>query len=297
MSRFSFALAALGVVLAAETAARADTKTECIASADQAQQARDDGKYRAARDGFQQCSRSVCPKPVAASCTKWARDIAEGMPSVVLSVKDASGSDVSDVHVQFDGVPLASSLDGKPLDVDPGAHKLRFEREGSDPVEQNVVIKAGEKLRPINVILHATAPIPQTVTDEHPSTTKKDGNTARTVTTVVFGVLAAGGLAGGMAMAFASQGDASTAATLRQGMPSNACVGTGGMTPSCQSLSSAVDAENRDGAISIAMYVTGGVLVAAALVTWFAWPKPKTEAGVTARLIVGPGFGGIGGTF
>ncbi len=294
MSRFSFALVAVGI-LAAQVA-RADTKTECIAAADQAQQARDDGKYRAARDGFQSCSRSVCPKPVVASCTKWARDIAEGMPSVVLGAKDASGSDLTDVRVSFDDTPLTSTLDGKPLDVDPGAHKLRFEREGSTPVEQNVVIKAGEKLRTISVVLRATAPI-STAVPEHPSTDTKNGSAAKTVTTAVLGVLAAGGLSGGLAMAFASQGDASSAATIRSMMPTNACVGTGGTTMSCQSLSNAVDSENRDGAVSIVMYVTGGVLAAAALVTWFAWPKPKSEGGITARLIVGPAFGGIGGTF
>jgi hypothetical protein len=294
MSRFSFALVGMGIFGA--QVARADTKTECIAAADQAQQARDDGKYRAARDGFQSCSRSVCPKPVVASCTKWARDIAEAMPSVVLSAKDAAGSDLTDVRVSFDDAPLTSTLDGKPLDVDPGAHKLRFEREGSDPIEQNVVIKAGEKLRTISVVLRKSATI-STAAPEHPAADTKSGSAAKTVTTAVLGVFAAGGLAGGLAMAFASQGDASSAATIRATMPTNACVGASGMTTSCQNLSNAVDAENRDGAISIAMYVTGGVLAAAALVAWFAWPKPKSEGGITARLIVGPAYGGIGGTF
>jgi hypothetical protein len=285
-------------VLVAQVA-RADSKTECIASADQAQQARDDGKYRAARDGFLSCSRAVCPKVVAGSCTKWAREMAEGIPTIVLSAKDAAGTDIGDARVTFDGALLATTLDGKPLEVDPGSHKLRFEHEGSEPVEQTVVIKAGEKLRAVNVVLRASAPVAKETVmhDAQPTEKKTDGNAGRTVTTAVLGVLAAGGLAGGVALAFASQGDASSAAALRLTMPTNACVGAGGASAPCQSLANAVDAENRDGAISVAMYVVGGVLAAAAIITWFAWPKPNKSEGVTARLLIGPAFGGIGGTF
>lgn len=284
------------MVLATSSLAFAgDPKTECIAAADQAQQARDDGKWRAARDGFVSCSRAACPKMVAASCTKWAREVEEGMPTVVLAAKDASGGDLTDVRVTIDGAPLATVLDGKPVEVDPGVHKLRFSREGSEPAEQSVVVKAGEKLREVSVVLRPSAiahaePVAPVETP-HAS---GHGDGGRVATTVVLGVLGAGALAGGIALGLSSQSDADTAAGLRAQMPPNACFGAGGSSASCQSLSSAVDAQNRDAAIAVTMYVVSGVFAAAAIVTFIAWPKHKTES---ARLFVGPGSIGIGGTF
>ncbi len=285
------------VLATSSLAVAGDPKTECIAAADQAQQARDDGKWRAARDGFVSCSRSECPKMVSASCTKWAREIDEGMPTVVLAAKDASGADLTDVRVTFDGAPFATALDGKPVDVDPGAHKFRFSRAGSEPVEQSVVVKAGEKLRAVSVVMRASVvahtepvtPVAETPRDAGP------GNGAHIATTIALGVLGAGALVGGVALALSSQGDADTAAGLRAQMLSNACIGAGGTSASCQSLSNAVDAQNRDAAIAITMYVVSGVFAAAAVIAFIAWPKHKTES--TAHLYVGPGAVGIGGTF
>jgi hypothetical protein len=274
-----------------------DPKTECIASADQAQQARDDGKWRAARDAFISCSRSVCPKIIAASCTKWAREVEDGMPTVVLSAKDASGADVADVRVTFDGATLATALDGKPVEVDPGAHKIRFEREGSQPAEQSVVIKAGEKLRPVSVVLRPAAAV-AVVTPLEPAPEKKSGSGdgAHVAVTIVLGVVAAGALAGGIGLGFASQSDADTAASLRSQMPSTACIGANATSASCQSLSNAVDAQNRDAAISVALYVASGLFAAAAIVSWLVWPKARTES-AAARVFVGPGVVGLGGVF
>ncbi|HEY2365331.1 MAG TPA: hypothetical protein VGH87_03055, partial [Polyangiaceae bacterium] len=220
----------IAMVLATSSVAFAgDPKTECIAAADQAQQARDDGKWRAARDGFVSCSRAVCPKMVAASCTKWAREIDDGMPTVVLAAKDASGADLTDVRVTFDGAPLATALDGKPVDVDPGAHKFRFSRDGSEPVEQSVVVKAGEKLRSVSVVLQPSASVARVerVTPIETPQDRKPGDGAHIATTIALGVLGAGALAGGVALAMASQSDADTAAGLRAQMPSTACLGAG----------------------------------------------------------------------
>src|ERR1700690_617433 len=261
--------------LVARTALATDPKVECIASADQAQQARDDGKYRAARDAFVSCSRSVCPKMVAASCTKWLRETQDAIPTVVLSAKDANGADVSDARVTYDGAPLVSTLDGKPVEVDPGSHKLHFEHDGFDPLAQTIVVKAGEKLRSINVTFHAADAV-KTETHREPVAEEKKtggGSTARVVTTVAFGVLGAGALVGGITFGVSSPKDASTASALRDAMAQNACVGAAGTSSNCQALSNAVDAQNRDALLSVVMYVTAGVFTAVAIVAWLAWPK------------------------
>lgn len=286
---------AIAIVLLSSTQTFADAKTECIAAADQAQSARDDGKYRAARDGFTTCARAVCPKPVAASCTKWSREIEEAMPTIVLSAKDASGNDVTQARVTFDGAPLAMALDGKPVEVDPGAHKLRFVREGSDPIEQDVVIKAGEKLREISVAFHA--PTSNVAVQPKVERHESSGNGAKTAVTVVLGVVAVGALVTGVSMGVASQGDADSAQAIRMTMPSTACIGSSSMP--CQNLSSDVDAQNRDAAISVVMYVTAGVFAAASVIAWVAWPKAKSDTAEKPAFsfLLGPTFAGVRGTF
>ncbi|MBC7018191.1 hypothetical protein, partial [Salmonella enterica] len=57
-------LAATTTLLVAESAARADDREQCAAAADQAQQLRDEGKYRRAREQLLVCARDVCPAPI-----------------------------------------------------------------------------------------------------------------------------------------------------------------------------------------------------------------------------------------
>src|SRR5262249_2514627 len=159
--------------------------------------------------------------------------------------------------------------------------------------EQNVVVKAGEKLRPVSVVLRASAVARATnETPVAPVETPVDhrpGDGAHLATTIVLGVLGAGALAGGIALALSSQSDAAAAAAPPTPMSPSACVGAGATSASCQALSNAVDAQNRDAAISITMYVVSGLFAAAAIVAFVAWPKHKNESSPTAHLVVGPG--------
>jgi hypothetical protein len=114
-------------------------------------------RYSQARDAFTTCSRDVCPAIVRRDCTRWLAELQELWPSVVLGAKDDAGRDLSAVRVTMDGKPLAPSVDGKPVLVDPGAHVFRFEAEGYEPVEQDVVMHASEKGRAIEVQFGANA--------------------------------------------------------------------------------------------------------------------------------------------
>src|ERR1700722_6810474 len=133
-------LLALGIAcgLVPRAARGADPKAECLAAADQGQSLRDDGKYRRAHDAFVTCSRDACPKVVSRSCVQWLRQLDDATPTIVLGAKDDTGADLTTANVTIDGQPLAESLDGKPLPVDPGEHVLHFERSGSDPVDVRV---------------------------------------------------------------------------------------------------------------------------------------------------------------
>jgi len=262
-------------------------KAACISAADQGQQLRDDGKYRAARERFVTCSKAECPKVVAGSCSQWLRDLDGSTPSLVLGAKDPAGGDLTDVRVSFDGDTLATSLDGKPVLVDPGSHRLRFERAGSEPVELTILIRAGEKNRGVAPTLRPPAPVKvaDTATAPEVKPTTDGSQTARFAIGGTVLALAAGALATGIYFGVSSQNDADQAAQIRAPMPTSACIGAGGSTPSCVSLASAVDAQNRDATLNVAMYVVSGVLAAAGVLTLVLWPKHKHEAAWLAPLL------------
>jgi hypothetical protein len=72
---------------------------------------------------------------------------------VVIRARDPQGKDLIDVTVIVDEVVKATSLDGRAMQLDPGAHKLRFTHPGDPAVDQNVVARMGEKERIIDVQL------------------------------------------------------------------------------------------------------------------------------------------------
>jgi hypothetical protein len=145
------AVAALQALLVGE--ARGNEKQRCISASEEGQELRDDGNYRRAREAFSACARESCPPLVRRDCAHWQADLEETWPSVILSVKDSGGRDLSNVRVLLDGEPFASRLDGKPVRVDPGEHVLRCEADGYPAAEQRVVVRAGEKNRMVDVRL------------------------------------------------------------------------------------------------------------------------------------------------
>jgi hypothetical protein len=77
------------------------------------------------------------------------------MPSITPRARDSQGNDQTDVRVLEGGKVLAEKLDGRAIPIDPGPRRLRFERAGSPPVEQTIVVREGEKARPIDVVFAA----------------------------------------------------------------------------------------------------------------------------------------------
>jgi hypothetical protein len=148
-------------------AAEPTEKDACIQAAEKGQELRDDQKFALARESFSRCARESCPAVIRVDCSGWLGQIDDKVPTIVLAAEDPAGRDVMDVEVTLDGEPLSSSLDGKPIRVDPGAHKLRFEASGFLPVDQDIVATPGEKNRPITARLVARphdepAPLPAT---------------------------------------------------------------------------------------------------------------------------------------
>lgn len=151
------AVAVMTTVLAEGVAfAAPDDREQCAASAEQAQQLRDEGKYRRAREQMLVCARDVCPGPIKSDCGKWLTELDRDAPTVVFGARDNSGTDILDVQVSMDGALIQERLDGKPVLVDSGEHTFRFESKDGAVKEERVLVRAAEKARP----LIATFPSP-----------------------------------------------------------------------------------------------------------------------------------------
>lgn len=133
----------------------------CLDAYDSGQRERQVGHPRAARDRFRVCADPACPSVVRTDCATWLEQASAEVPTIVVSVRDSSGEDVQAARVFLDGEPLATALDGRPAEVDPGAHTLRCELDGHPPIERAIVVQGGEKDRAIAVTIDdSAAPAP-----------------------------------------------------------------------------------------------------------------------------------------
>jgi hypothetical protein len=156
-------VAALATFMLGASKALADDKETCNAAYDQTQTLRRDGKLQAALVEALVCMRDVCAEFVRADCAKWLGELEAVQPTVVFQVQDTHGRGTTAVRVSLDGQPWLSELDGKSRPIDPGQHTIRFEIDGSSPIDQQVDIVEGDKAKKI---AFSFAPAPARPTDE-----------------------------------------------------------------------------------------------------------------------------------
>jgi len=104
-----------------------------------------------ARRALAVCAVESCPQAVRPDCGQWLSEVNRDIPTIAVHALDASGADVADVRISVDGEVVADKLAGLPIELDPGAHMLRFDRADAPPIMQSVVAVLGEKLRPVSV--------------------------------------------------------------------------------------------------------------------------------------------------
>jgi len=131
----------------------------CMSAPVQGQQLQRAGKLLAARDRFTACARKNCPAEIVQDCTQWAQQVASALPSVVLAARDAAGNDLTDVRVAIDGQPDAG-MTARAVELDPGKHRFFFRRQGSPDVEVDVLLREGEKDRPVGATFGVPAEPP-----------------------------------------------------------------------------------------------------------------------------------------
>lgn len=141
-------VAAIAIITMAGTVAHGQpTKAECVDAHSRGQDAKDQGKLSLARKLFLTCAQAACPQLVANDCSKWVDEVVRLQPTVTFAARDSSGTDLPDTALYIDEVLVATRLDdGRPRDVDPGKHIVRFSHHGKDQT-MTVVVGAGEQGR------------------------------------------------------------------------------------------------------------------------------------------------------
>jgi len=152
---------------------------------------RRDAKLIDARGRLLVCAQAPCPSITTVECARWLREVEAALPSIVVSAQD-QGVDALDVVLFVDGEEVATKLDGRPVDIDPGDHTL-LARHGDATVTEQILVRQGEKNRLVTLSLRPLRPViapPERATPEPPP----PGAGARRTSVVPY-VLAGGGLA------------------------------------------------------------------------------------------------------
>lgn len=169
--RATFVVATLGC-LWSPGSAQADDLDACVEASESAQALRDEGKYLLARENLLRCARDVCPAVVRRDCLSGLERLDAVTPSVVFSVSGVAPDKVSEVKISIQGHGETYGVTGRPVQVDPGPHSIRFGL-GKDTVELSVVFKAGDANRPVEGAFAKPDPTPPSASTA-PSTDAPD---------------------------------------------------------------------------------------------------------------------------
>jgi hypothetical protein len=214
------------------------------------------------------------------------------------------------LEVQRDGVTVASLIWGTDVPVDPGNHLVSASAPGREPWSAVISVAEPGKVVVLRVPPLApkkpAAPQPPGPTPKKPLT-DTDGRSA--IPAVLLGTLAAGGIAGGVAMLVVAGKKGDRAGTLRQsiqanGGQDNACLASPRPLECAELDTTTLDQVTFKG-VAIGAFVVSGV-AAAGFLTYVLWPSPSSRepapsSAARLSLTVTPTTGGGGlvaaGTF
>lgn len=197
----------LAVLVLASGPAYADARV-CIGASERAQQLRTDGKLVEAKVNFLACADETCPTAVKVDCAKALEELAPAVPSVIIAVREANGTDAdpSTLSVSIDGVLEPDTLGGRSVELDPGPHHVRVDTPRG-PVTLDFVAREGELRRALTL----RVPAPRSVAalgpapDADVAASDAEGHTA--APWVIFGVGAAAVTFGTVAIAVGASTD------------------------------------------------------------------------------------------
>jgi hypothetical protein len=278
-------LAALLVGLPARSAE--PTKQQCVEANDGAQDLRQAGKLRQARETLALCASASCPAIVRDDCTQRLTELDSAMPHVVFAAKDAAGNDLVDVKVTIDGAPLADRLDGSSLKVDPGPHVFVFTWEGHPSVTKKLVLAEHDQARREVVVFGgAETPHVESASLATAPAAAGSGGSGIDRKTIAFAVGGAGviGLVVGSIFGIVAKNtyDGATSRCAQSGSsPPSGCPG--------DALSAGNNTAHQQATVSTVGFVAGAALLTGGAILYFTAPK----AGVAVAPTVGTNGGGL----
>jgi len=290
--------AALVLTLASSAHAQ-DVKGNCADASERGQKLVDARQLLEARNAFLACAQETCPAAVRRDCQAQIDDIKKNIPSIVVRVKNADGSDVAQGTVALDGVAVGT-LDGALLEANPGAHAVRVTLPDGRTLDQQVVLAPGDRSR--NVVFGPKSPeAPQTPKPAEGGT-KMQWTPLRSIGFVTIWVGAAGLTAGivSYVLSSVSQSNAVSEQNLANGS-GNACFSLdadaySGYGPPEGACANAVQYHSdalTEQTVALVSLVAGAAVLAGGLIMFFVGgSRPATAFNVVP--LVGPRFGGIG---
>jgi hypothetical protein len=136
---------------------RADVE-QCVAEHDRARQLRLGEQWQDARTAMVNCTDERCPLAIAADCRSWLDELAKLMPTLIVVVEgeELGAPHAPPLHVELDGTSLELKDPPRPIESLPGAHRLRFQLPGQQPVEIGFSLEKGEKNHLVRLRLPAS---------------------------------------------------------------------------------------------------------------------------------------------
>ncbi|HEY5958451.1 MAG TPA: hypothetical protein VIV60_17930, partial [Polyangiaceae bacterium] len=116
----------IGLTLLISGTAQADPKA-CITAHATGQREAKAGHLRLATQLFTTCgSDETCPSQLRRECAEYLQSVLQTMPTVLFSVIDEKGDELTAVKVFSTDELIVDGLDGRAVQIDPGKHRLRF---------------------------------------------------------------------------------------------------------------------------------------------------------------------------
>jgi len=150
---------AVALGLSAAPSAAAKPARACIEAHAEGQVERDAGRLLHASERFRACAVDTCPTVIRKECTELGVAVESQIPSVVVFAQDAQGRPIAGARANIDAERSVPTLDGTPLPLDPGPHRLEVVLADGRRQTLDVTLAKAEKARRVPVTF-APPPLP-----------------------------------------------------------------------------------------------------------------------------------------
>lgn len=264
--------AALGVLAAlsyADTARGADpTTADCLTASDSSLKFGNQHKLRAERSSLLTCAAPSCPTDIRKECVRRVDEVNAQIPTIVFSVKDPTGADLSAVRVTMDGEVIVDRLEGVAMSIDPGEHTFTFETAGQSPLTKKLIIVEAQKDRRELIQFGNPQAAAGGGASGGVAASTDGGLGTQKILAIVAGGIGVVGLGVGTAfglLAISAKSDA-------QNVCPNQCTSQDGVNK--------WNTASTDGTIATIGFIAGGVALLGGAVLWVTAPSSSQQVGI-----------------